>query len=72
MPINYISEIKELTSPKVHIKDKDRVNKMIHDIVNGGVKKLQIVSDFDRTITKQHENGKKHLSSFGKCPRRVF
>jgi len=71
MPANFITEIKELNNPKVHIKDKERVNKLIHDIITGGVNKLQVVSDFDRTITKHHENGKKHLSSFGMfshCP----
>ncbi|KAK4887340.1 hypothetical protein RN001_003611 [Aquatica leii] len=71
MVVNYIEEISELNNPKVHIKNKERVNSLIHDIISDGHSNLQIVSDFDRTITKQHENGKLHLSSFGMfshCP----
>ncbi|KAJ8975223.1 hypothetical protein NQ317_014527 [Molorchus minor] len=68
---NFKLEIEELNRRNVHIKDIDRVKKIISELISGGVEKLQIVSDFDKTITKQHENGKKHLSSFqmfGKCP----
>lgn len=65
MTLDIVTQIKELNTSKVHVKDKDRVNKLIRDIIDGGPTKLQIVSDFDRTITKQHENGKKHISSFG-------
>ncbi|KAK5644107.1 hypothetical protein RI129_007952 [Pyrocoelia pectoralis] len=71
MGLNYLDEIKELNSSKVHIKNKDHVNNLIHDIISKGHKNLQVVSDFDRTITRQHENGKVHLSSFGmfsRCP----
>ncbi|KAB0798814.1 hypothetical protein PPYR_06694 [Photinus pyralis] len=71
MVSNYVDEIKELNAPNVHIKDKERVNKLIHDIVSDGHPNLQVVSDFDRTITRQHENGKSHLSSFAmfsRCP----
>lgn len=60
-----VSDIKLLNRVNVHIKDKTRVNELLGKIVEGGFKQLQIVSDFDQTITKQHENGKKHLSSFG-------
>ncbi|KAF5308276.1 hypothetical protein FQR65_LT06269 [Abscondita terminalis] len=71
MVVNYIEEITVLNNPKVHIKNKERVNNLINDIISDGHTNLQIVSDFDRTITKQHENGKMHLSSFGMfshCP----
>lgn len=61
-----IKEIPELNSKHVHYKDKDHLNKILNILVEGGAGKLQIVSDFDRTITKHHENGKQHLSSFGK------
>lgn len=66
MQRDYISEIAELRGPKVHMKDRENVNRIINELVRGGAAKLQIVSDFDRTITKQHENGKMHISSFGK------
>lgn len=63
---DYISEIKELGCKHVHIKNKDAVNKLINEIVKGGPNKLQVVSDFDRTLTKQYEEGKDYHSSFGK------
>lgn len=38
----------------------------LQDLIDGGVSKLQVVTDFDYTITKQKmENGEKVLSSFG-------
>lgn len=63
---DYVKELDELNQSHVHIKDPCKVNEIIHSLIKGGCKRLQIVSDFDRTITKQHENGKMHLSSFGK------
>lgn len=69
---NYIDEIKVLNKKNVHIKDKKRVNEILNSIIEGGSKKLQIVFDFDRTITKQHDNGKAHLSSFGKTSLAFF
>nr|CAH7730319.1 unnamed protein product [Callosobruchus chinensis] len=68
---NFVKEIEDLTKSHVYMKNPVQVNEIINNIVNGGTEKLQMVFDFDNTITKQHENGKKHLSSFGmfeKCP----
>lgn len=62
---NYTNEISELTQKHVYIKNPEYVNKIIENFIIGGYHKLQVVSDFDKTITKQHENGKPHLSSFG-------
>lgn len=63
---NYVSKLKELHQKHVYIKNPDNVNKIIDNFIVDGYRKLQVVSDFDKTITKQHENGKSHLSSFGK------
>ncbi|XP_043582860.1 7-methylguanosine phosphate-specific 5'-nucleotidase [Bombus pyrosoma] len=49
----------------VHIKDKRRLLKTINTMLTDGCNSLQIVTDFDLTLTKQHVNGKKVLSSFG-------
>ncbi|CAG9833075.1 unnamed protein product [Diabrotica balteata] len=68
---NFVCEVEQLNRPYVHIKDKDAVNKKISNLIDGGMNKLQLVSDFDKTITKQHENGKRHRSSFNMfydCP----
>lgn len=66
MSRNFVKEIKELTKSHVHIKNAEKVNEKINGIVEDGFNNLQIVSDFDLTITKQHENGKRHISSFCK------
>jgi hypothetical protein len=66
MARNLVNEIKELNQPHVHIKDAEQLNVKLNGIINDTFQQLQIVSDFDLTITKQHENGKRHLSSFRK------
>lgn len=63
---DYVKEISVLSKQHVHIKDKIRINQLLNKIIDGGRTKLQVVFDFDRTLTKQHENGKVYQSSFGK------
>ncbi|XP_033228790.1 7-methylguanosine phosphate-specific 5'-nucleotidase-like isoform X2 [Belonocnema kinseyi] len=53
-----------LSRSGVKIKDKDEVIRKLNNIIRGGPEKLQVVTDFDLTLTKQHVNGKNHLSSF--------
>lgn len=67
-----IEEIAELKRPNVHIKNPEELEVKLNGLINGGVDKLQVVSDFDQTITKQHENGKRHMSSFRKLNEAVF
>ncbi|CAL7950881.1 unnamed protein product [Xylocopa violacea] len=49
----------------VHIRDQKHLLRIINVILKGGCSSLQIVTDFDLTLTKQHVNGKRVLSSFG-------
>lgn len=49
----------------VHIKDEVALLKTINTILQGGTNNLQVVTDFDLTLTKQHINGTRILSSFG-------
>lgn len=63
---DYVNTLKELSHSNVYIKDKAKVNDIINELVKGGSNKLQVILDFDRTITKQHVNGAKQYSSFGK------
>ncbi|XP_076666879.1 cytosolic 5'-nucleotidase IIIB isoform X1 [Andrena cerasifolii] len=49
----------------VHIRDNKLLLRTINTILRDGCKSLQIITDFDLTLTKQHVNGKKVLSSFG-------
>ncbi|KAF5308264.1 hypothetical protein FQR65_LT06257 [Abscondita terminalis] len=65
MSFNYIESIEKLNTRNVYIKNKEHVNKIIQNIIADGKDKLQIISDFDRTLTKQHHNGKTPVSSFG-------
>lgn len=61
-----IEDLEFLNRSNVKMKDPTRVQYMLNDLVNGGVQKLQIVTDFDYTITKQRmENGELVLTSFG-------
>lgn len=64
---DYVNTIKELSGSNVYIKDKKKVNEIINELVQAGINKLQIVLDFDKTVTKQHVNGVKQYSSFGKA-----
>lgn len=61
-----IADIQELNRPNCKIKDHARVELILNAIINGGVTQLQILTDFDYTITKQRtDDGSKVLSSFG-------
>lgn len=59
-------DIQELNQKHVYIKDRDSVIKIINNLIEDGVNNLQIVSDYDMTLTKQHDNGYQHVTSFGK------
>lgn len=65
MSRDYVNEIPVFKRKNVHIKDSVKLNKLLNKIIDGGVNNLQVVSDFDRTLTKQYEDGKEFLSSFG-------
>uniref|UniRef100_A0A1B6MFL6 5'-nucleotidase n=1 Tax=Graphocephala atropunctata TaxID=36148 RepID=A0A1B6MFL6_9HEMI len=59
-----INEASWLSKPHVHLKDPKNVIEKINCIIQGGSKKLQVIFDFDRTLTKHHENGVVALSSY--------
>ncbi|XP_061931671.1 7-methylguanosine phosphate-specific 5'-nucleotidase isoform X1 [Apis cerana] len=60
-----LNDFPTLKLKHVHIKDKKNLLRTINTMLTGGCNSLQIVTDFDLTLTKQHVNGKKVLSSFG-------
>ncbi|XP_072941972.1 7-methylguanosine phosphate-specific 5'-nucleotidase [Epargyreus clarus] len=72
MKISDLTDIPELNKPYVHIRNKEELLSKINRIIKDGHRKLQIVSDFDHTLTKHKmENGKTVLTSFGmfrECP----
>ncbi|XP_014279458.1 7-methylguanosine phosphate-specific 5'-nucleotidase isoform X1 [Halyomorpha halys] len=53
-----------LNGEKIRMKDKELVISKIKKIKEGGSNKLQIITDFDRTVSKHHDNGKPTLSSY--------
>lgn len=65
LPIR-LANIPSLNQPHCKIKDPQRVERIINEFMHGGFQRLQLVSDFDYTITKQRmDDGTPVLSSFG-------
>ncbi|EFN77399.1 7-methylguanosine phosphate-specific 5'-nucleotidase [Harpegnathos saltator] len=60
-----IDDFPALRLKHVFIKDEVGLLKRINAMLQGGANNLQIVTDFDLTLTKQHINGAHVLSSFG-------
>ncbi|KAI4503201.1 hypothetical protein M0802_001423 [Mischocyttarus mexicanus] len=52
-------------SKHVYIKDMNATMNTINIMLRDGPDRLQVVTDFDLTLTKQHVDGKLMLSSFG-------
>ncbi|XP_032806955.1 cytosolic 5'-nucleotidase 3-like isoform X1 [Petromyzon marinus] len=44
---------------KVHMKDPARVQQIVDCLISGGPKKLQVITDFDMTLTRFSNNGKR-------------
>ncbi|KAF6197408.1 hypothetical protein GE061_020231 [Apolygus lucorum] len=57
-------KISELEAGNVRMKNKDEVYAKIQKIIDGKKDKLQIITDFDRTVSKHHHNGKTTPSSY--------
>ncbi|CAH0628590.1 unnamed protein product [Chrysodeixis includens] len=70
--LSSLSEIPELQSDNVHIRDKEELLQKINNMIKDGHNKLQIVTDFDHTLTRHTlDNGNIVLTSFGmfrECP----
>ncbi|XP_069777154.1 cytosolic 5'-nucleotidase 3 isoform X3 [Narcine bancroftii] len=49
----------EFQKKTVHIKNPERVEEIICSLIKGGASKLQIITDFDMTLSKFFQNGKK-------------
>ncbi|XP_030375374.1 7-methylguanosine phosphate-specific 5'-nucleotidase [Scaptodrosophila lebanonensis] len=59
-------DIVALTQSHCKMRDPSRVERIINEFVQGGPERMQLVSDFDYTITKQRtEDGGPVPSSFG-------
>ena len=51
--------------PNIKIRDISKVEKLLRSIVSGGNKNLQVVLDFDYTMTRVHKNGERLDCSWG-------
>lgn len=49
----------------VHVKNSSHVEEIISLLVKGGDSKLQVISDFDHTITRMHVNGAMCDTTYG-------
>ncbi|KAJ2950402.1 hypothetical protein O0L34_g8646 [Tuta absoluta] len=67
-----INDIPEFEKPNVHVRDEQELLRKINKIIADGHTKLQIVTDFDHTMTRHTmDNGVPVLTSFGmfrECP----
>lgn len=60
-------EIPELLKSNVHIKNKEELIQKVNKLIKDGHKNLQIVTDFDHTLTRHTmDDGSMVLTSFGK------
>ncbi|GBL95244.1 Cytosolic 5'-nucleotidase 3A [Araneus ventricosus] len=49
----------------VHIKNRDHVEEIVSQLIKGSASKLQIISDFDQTLSRIHKNGKQCATTYG-------
>ncbi|KAL0839840.1 hypothetical protein ABMA28_016466 [Loxostege sticticalis] len=70
--LSCIRDIPEFNNENVHIRNEQELLEKINKIIKDGHQNLQIVTDFDHTLTKHSmENGSTVLTSFGmfrECP----
>lgn len=50
---------------KARIKDEGRVQSLLKTLLDGGYGNLQVIADFDRTLTRTHRNGQDLHCSWG-------
>ncbi|XP_068627698.1 7-methylguanosine phosphate-specific 5'-nucleotidase isoform X2 [Battus philenor] len=70
--LSSVDDIPELKKDNIHILNKKKVFDKLNKVINDGHSKLQIVTDFDHTLTRHTmDNGETVLTSFGmfrECP----
>ncbi|XP_072417305.1 kelch-like protein 11 isoform X4 [Chiloscyllium punctatum] len=58
------TQIPELQKSTVHIQEPERVERIISALCDGGVSKLQVITDFDMTLTRFAKNSKKRITCY--------
>lgn len=59
-----LGDIKELSTDKVRMRDPDLVQTKLNKLITGGKDALQVITDFDRTLTKYHVDGIPSYTTF--------
>ena len=49
-------QMEEFQKPHVHMKDPDRVEELVTQLIKDGKTKLLVVTDFDRTLSRFKDN----------------
>jgi len=62
---NIFTQIPELKRSHIHIRDIKQVEQKIKDLSQGNHEKLQVITDFDYTLTKSHLNGTRCTTCHG-------
>jgi len=62
---NIFDQIPELKRSNVHIQDVNLVEKKLRELCLGSHEKLQVITDFDYTLTKSHLNGTRCTTCHG-------
>ncbi|XP_029209322.2 cytosolic 5'-nucleotidase 3-like [Acropora millepora] len=57
--------MESINKPNVYIRDSVRVRDKLKVLYEGGPEKLQVISDFDKTLTKFVINGEKGCTAYG-------
>ncbi|XP_054710107.1 cytosolic 5'-nucleotidase 3-like [Uloborus diversus] len=60
-----IDTMEALKKSNVHIKNRDHVEEVVSQFIKDGPSKLQVISDFDHTLTRIHLNGKQCTTTYG-------
>lgn len=65
--LSSLQDVPELQKDTVHLRNKEELLGKINKLIKDGYNNLQIVTDFDHTLTRHClDNGNTVLTSFGK------
>ncbi|KAG8175882.1 hypothetical protein JTE90_025950 [Oedothorax gibbosus] len=60
-----IDTMEVLNKSTVHIKNRDKVEEIVSQLIKGGASKLQVIADFDLTLSRAHKNGEPCNTTYG-------
>ncbi|CAG0891638.1 unnamed protein product [Darwinula stevensoni] len=60
-----IEHVNSLQHPSVHIRYPEKLDKILEGLFHGGLQQLQVIADFDMTISRFHLNNERCLTCYG-------